>query len=156
MAWFYSGLRGIVSGGPYNSHQGCQPYTLSPCAHYSNGTADLPDCFKNSKVHNPKCTNKCISEYKIPFKKDKHFNENHYSVQNNVRQIQLEIFHNGPVQSQMIAYDDFLFYKSGVYQHVKGNSNGNHAVKIIGWGIENGVDYWLVANSWNKFWVNII
>lgn len=29
---------------------------------------------------------------------------------------------------------------------------GGHAVKIIGWGVENGTKYWLVANSWNNKW----
>ena len=26
------------------------------------------------------------------------------------------------------------------------------AIKIVGWGNEGGVDYWLVANSWNQYW----
>jgi len=26
---------------------------------------------------------------------------------------------------------------------------GGHAVKIIGWGVEDSIKYWLVANSWN-------
>lgn len=29
---------------------------------------------------------------------------------------------------------------------------GGHAVKIIGWGVEDNVPYWLVANSWNTDW----
>ena len=41
---------------------------------------------------------------------------------------------------------------TGVYRHVTGEEVGGHAVKIIGWGVENGVDYWLVANSWNTQW----
>ena len=40
----------------------------------------------------------------------------------------------------------------GVYQHVCGKYIGGHAVKIIGWGYENGTSYWLVANSWNTDW----
>lgn len=40
----------------------------------------------------------------------------------------------------------------GVYQHVAGNLAGGHAVRILGWGVEDGVDYWLVANSWNRLW----
>ena len=40
----------------------------------------------------------------------------------------------------------------GVYQHRTGPLVGGHAVKILGWGVEGGVDYWLAANSWNPDW----
>ena len=26
---------------------------------------------------------------------------------------------------------------------------GGHAVKIVGYGVDNGMKYWTVANSWN-------
>lgn len=29
---------------------------------------------------------------------------------------------------------------------------GGHAVKVIGWGVEDGVNYWLCSNSWNTTW----
>lgn len=29
---------------------------------------------------------------------------------------------------------------------------GLHSVKLIGWGEENGVPYWLAVNSWNNDW----
>lgn len=29
---------------------------------------------------------------------------------------------------------------------------GGHAVKIIGWGKENGIDYWVAENSWGPYW----
>lgn len=40
----------------------------------------------------------------------------------------------------------------GVYQHVTGELLGGHAIKILGWGEENGTPYWLAANSWNSDW----
>ncbi|XP_043930741.1 pro-cathepsin H-like [Protopterus annectens] len=30
--------------------------------------------------------------------------------------------------------------------------NGTHAMTIIGFGHENGLDYWLIKNSWGKKW----
>ena len=33
-----------------------------------------------------------------------------------------------------------------------GSLLGGHAIKLMGFGVENGVDYWLVANSWNDEW----
>ena len=59
---------------------------------------------------------------------------------------------NGPAEAGFYVYEDFLTYKSGVYQKTKGNFIGGHAVKIMGWGTENGTEYWLVANSWNEDW----
>ena len=39
-----------------------------------------------------------------------------------------------------------------MYQYTTGAYKGGHAIKIIGWGTEEGVDYWLAANSWNSDW----
>ena len=51
------------------------------------------------------------------------------------------------------VYDDFLTYKSGVYQKSAGaKALGGHSVKIVGYGVADGVKYWTVANSWNSEW----
>lgn len=59
---------------------------------------------------------------------------------------------HGPVEAAFTVYADFLSYKSGVYQHRSGGVLGGHAVKMMGWGVENGTPYWLMANSWNEDW----
>lgn len=47
----------------------------------------------------------------------------------------------------------FIFLRYvGVYQHVTGKKTGRHAVRVIGWGEEKGVPYWLITNSWNNHW----
>lgn len=46
----------------------------------------------------------------------------------------------------------FSVSHAGVYQHVSGSALGGHAIKMLGWGEENGVPYWLCANSWNTDW----
>lgn len=42
-----------------------------------------------------------------------------------------------------------MTYKSGVYQHLTGEALGGHGIDILGYGIENDVEYWLCKNSWN-------
>jgi len=59
---------------------------------------------------------------------------------------------NGPVEAAFDVYEDFLTYKKGVYQYTTGDYLGGHAVKILGWGVEDSTPYWLVANSWNEGW----
>lgn len=33
-----------------------------------------------------------------------------------------------------------------------GESHGDHAVKLLGWGQDDGIDYWLCANTWGTSW----
>lgn len=68
------------------------------------------------------------------------------------KEIQSEIYANGPMETGFTVYADFMNYKSGIYTHESGRMEGGHAVKIVGWGVEGGVDYWIVANSWNTTW----
>ena len=56
--------------------------------------------------------------------------------------MQQEIMTFGPIEAAFDVYADFLAYKSGVYKHVTGDLLGGHAIKIMGWGTENGEDYW--------------
>ncbi|XP_059468503.1 cathepsin B [Neocloeon triangulifer] len=147
-AWRYWVHKGLVSGGLYGSKQGCQPYAIAPCEHHVNGSR--PACEEGGRT--PKCQKKCEAGYDVPYNKDLHFGKTSYSIENNIEQIQREIMTNGPVEGAFTVYHDFLSYKSGVYQHVTGSALGGHAIKILGWGVENGTPYWLVANSWNNDW----
>ena len=47
---------------------------------------------------------------------------------------------------------DVILTSAGVYQHESGGALGGHAIRLLGWGVEAGTPYWLVANSWNADW----
>jgi len=51
-----------------------------------------------------------------------------------------------------MVFRDFMTYKSGIYVYTSGEPLGGHAVKMIGYGRENGIDYWICANSWGPNW----
>ncbi|VDI19073.1 cathepsin B-like [Mytilus galloprovincialis] len=148
-AWQYWKQEGLVTGGQYNTKQGCQPYTIKACDHHVVGKLE-PCAKKDSKT--PKCTHKCEAGYNVSYTQDKHFGMSAYAVKREETQIMTEIMTNGPVEGAFTVYADFPTYKSGVYKHTTGSALGGHAIKLIGWGTENGDKYWLVANSWNPDW----
>jgi len=67
-------------------------------------------------------------------------------------EVKMGIMNHGPVQTGFTVYQDFMSYKSGIYEHTSGKELGGHAVKIVGWGVQNGTEYWIVANSWGATW----
>uniref|UniRef100_A0A4W5RL29 Cathepsin B n=1 Tax=Hucho hucho TaxID=62062 RepID=A0A4W5RL29_9TELE len=148
-AWNFWTKEGLVSGGLYDSHIGCRPYSIPPCEHHVNGTR--PPC-KGEEGDTPQCTNQCASGYTPGYKQDKHFGKSSYGVPSDEKEIMKELYKNGPVEGAFTVYEDFLLYKSGVYRHVSGSAVGGHAIKVLGWGEEGGIPYWLAANSWNTDW----
>uniref|UniRef100_A0A8C2SPQ5 Cathepsin B n=2 Tax=Coturnix japonica TaxID=93934 RepID=A0A8C2SPQ5_COTJA len=148
-AWRYWTERGLVSGGLYDSHVGCRPYTIPPCEHHVNGSR--PPC-TGEGGETPRCSRHCEPGYSPSYKEDKHYGITSYGVPRSEKEIMAEIYKNGPVEGAFIVYEDFLMYKSGVYQHVSGEQVGGHAIRILGWGVDNGTPYWLAANSWNTDW----
>lgn len=69
--------------------------------------------------------------------------------------IMVDMMKWGPITMGFKIYGDFLqeYEGKGVYIPKKGQTYlGGHAVRVIGWGTENDVPYWLCANSWGKNW----
>eukprot|EP00775_Hariotina_reticulata_P009003 gene9003-9176_t len=65
---------------------------------------------------------------------------------------------HGPLSVGVDAsFDDFLFYSEGVFRNkhcALKPADLNHAVMLVGYGTDKttGEDYWIVKNSWSKFW----
>ncbi|XP_076439041.1 cathepsin B-like [Babylonia areolata] len=148
LAWNYWQDKGLVTGGQYGSDEGCQPYRIQPCDHHVVGKLKPCTAFISPT---PACVSQCQASYNVSYLDDKHFGATAYSV-SGIETIQEELYTNGPIEVSYEVYSDFLGYKSGVYQHVSGSFLGLHAVKLLGWGVEDGTPYWLVANSWNTDW----
>ncbi|XP_050424199.1 cathepsin B-like [Adelges cooleyi] len=149
-SWYFYARHGFVSGGDYGSSEGCQPYTIEPCQHYPNATEN-PCSAK--PFYTPQCKISCDNQnYGTKYRMDNHKGK-FYAVKG--YKAMKEIYENGPITAQFYMYEDFLSYKSGVYSF-DGSTSPRYitrqAVKIIGWGEENGTPYWLAANSFNTNW----
>lgn len=154
-AWGWFTKSGVSSGLDYadvGAGTSCKPYTLQSCAHHTEPTGDLVSCEDVETYSTPKCTSTCSeSGYATAYSDDKHYAKSSYSVKG-VENMQKELMEKGTLSVAFTVYEDFEAYTGGIYQHVSGRSLGGHAVKMIGWGEEDGTPYWICTNSWNDSW----
>lgn len=132
-----------------NKNQGCNGGYLDVAWNYAVKTglaldACLPYTSGNGKT--AKCPSQCSNGSSIVRTKAKS------AAAVSVSNFQNELYTNGPFEVAFNVYTDFVNYKSGVYTHKSGKLEGGHAVLLTGWGTENGVNYWLIRNSWGPNW----
>ena len=148
-SWNYWKKNGIVTGDIYGDKNSCKPYPFPPCNHHSSGPYD--DCSKHD-YNTPKCKLQCDNkDYGKSFKKDKIYGLSVY-ILDDMEDIMTDLVNFGSVEAAFDVYEDFLTYKSGIYQHSHGSLLGGHAIRIIGYGKDNGVKFWICVNSWNSNW----
>lgn len=90
------------------------------------------------------CQNgQAITRYRCP--KYQHYSGNYNMMQG--------IYSYNAAEVQFSVYNNFFGYRGGIYTGAQGSAYaGDHAVKAIGWGVENGVQYWIIQNSWGAGW----
>jgi len=62
----------------------------------------------------------------------------------------------GPVAAALYVTKNFMYYQSGVFNDplcsgIPANYL-NHAINLVGYGSENGQDYYILRNSWDTDW----
>jgi cathepsin X len=63
-----------------------------------------------------------------------------------------EIAERGPIACGIDA-GPILQYDGGI---IKEKGDGvDHVISVTGWGEEDGVEYWIVRNSWGEYWGNM-
>jgi len=135
------GEEGCQGGDPATAMRYIAEYGLptSSCVPYTSGDG-----------HVPSCTTKCSNGDPMKLYYADIFSLRwHITVDG----IQESIYTQGPVEACFTVYEDFMYYKSGVYHHVTGNDVGGHCIVLLGWGTTpEGEDYWIAQNSWGSSW----
>jgi len=110
--------------------------TLESCYPYTSGvTTKTGTCQKTCK---PESGTKILSQVTVT----------PYSDSN-----MLNALYINPV-SVAIEADTKVFqlYKSGVFSDAGCGTTLDHAVVLVGWGTESGLDYYILRNSWGTSW----
>lgn len=139
-------------------NEGCKNGWPSSVLRYlqEEGVAIKENCYPYASMENTDCLSKRIMK-KRNCTVDVHFSgkEIPYKVIKGERSILYHVAENGPVVVTIYATKNFKLYASGIFEDDECNDEnyehlGTHAILIVGYGQEKGVDYWIISNSYGK------
>ena len=138
-AFYYAKMVGVATGESFGDTNLCKPYFLPAIV--------------TTAPKNPTCSKSCANgnTYITPYVKDKvKIKDFFYGM--GVGEMTRALNEGGSITAVMQVYSDLYAYSSGIYKKMYGYSLGIHSVRVIGYGTEGELDYWIVANSWGASW----
>ena len=150
----YFSPQDIVSCSKYS--QGCEggfPYLIA--GKYAEDFGVVEEACNMYRAHDSTCQEKpnCLRYHSTNY----YYVGGYYGACSE-EAMQLELVQNGPMSVCFEVYGDFANYKSGIYHHtgLEDKFNPwqvtNHAVLLVGYGVEGGTKYWIAKNSWGEYW----
>ncbi|XP_064644993.1 procathepsin L-like [Lineus longissimus] len=138
----------LVDCSRHYGNMGCEGGLMDSAFKYikANHGIDKESCYpykaKDERCHFKKS---CIGATVTGFVDVKRMDEN--ALQQAVATI-------GPISVAIDAgHNSFQLYKRGVYSELKcSQTQLDHGVLAVGYGTQDGQDYWLVKNSWGATW----
>lgn len=144
-AFSYAMRAGVVTGEAASDTLNCKPFFLS-------------NFILNAAA--PSCRNYCTNgRFAGTYQADrmkilglKAYSTQTMTMDNVISGVKDAMLRRGTLVAGMTVHADFYTYSSGIYVSDGLNYVGQHAVRMIGWGTENGTPYWIMANSWGPYW----
>lgn len=116
------------------------------CSPYSEGGfAYNPALGRHQQEARLVCNRQC-SNRNNPYSRSS-FGIHGYKTLTTVVEMMTEL-ENGPISAAFLVTDEFKEYGCGIFCPGDDKNGQGHAVEIVDYGTENGLDYWVVKNSW--------
>ena len=125
---------------------GCNGGLMSNGFNYiKNNGICLYDNYTYDATEHDKCNVNCNKYPKL--------NGCYYVPENNQELLKLAVSRNAVSVAIEADSPYFQHYKKGIINdELKCGKNIDHGVLLVGFGEENGINYWLVKNSWGSDW----
>eukprot|EP01132_Coremiostelium_polycephalum_P005215 gene5215-6494_t len=139
---------------PDQCNKGCKYGYMDLALQYLVSDGVVQDSCYKYRANVGKCPGKCDNG--SPIANQTIFKATSCQTYSSIKDFQYDIMTNGPAIATFNLYEEFKRdYKSGVYIRSSDRIVEGHAARVVGWGTENGVPYWLAANSWGtSFGIN--
>ena len=131
-------------------HESCQQYIARNIEKSKDVCSDFNvcrDCKGPAPAKNETGFENCwaVKNYK------KYYASGYKSV-SGATNMKKELATYGPIGCGISVTDKFEAYKGGIYEEFSIFPMINHEISVVGYGVENGVEYWIGRNSWGTYW----
>lgn len=121
--------------------------------HYANLHGIPHESCNNYQAKNQQCTDfnqcgDCLHGTCTAIKNFKRWKVREYGRVIGAENMKAEIYSRGPISCSIMSTAKLHQYKGGIFREYLDNNKTNHVVSVVGWGVENAVNYWIVRNSW--------
>jgi len=82
----------------------------------------------------------------------KHYYVSSYYSLRGANKMKAEILKYGPISCGISVTDKFEAYTGGIFSQFKLLPMINHEISVVGWGVEDGTEFWIGRNSWGTYW----
>jgi len=141
-----SGDDGCHGGDAYNAFEWMSKNQASDetCAIYrARGHDNGEKCSQQLKCDNCSPSKGCFAQDNY-----KYYNTDKFGHVKGEQAMMQEIYQRGPIACGVAVPDALENYTSGVFDDKTGDVNIVHDISVVGYGVDNGVKYWTVRNSW--------
>ena len=141
---------GCNGGDALNAYQWIAENNISDetCSVYqAKGWTNGVSCSAEIKCKNCNPTDGCstVNNYQI-------YSVSEYGDVQGEQAMMNEIYQRGPITCAIAVPASLETYNGGIYHDTTGNVELVHDISVVGYGVENGVKYWMVRNSWGSYW----
>jgi len=78
--------------------------------------------------------------------------DSYYTYQGDENLMKKLVYQHGAVVAAVKSQGPFSLYEGGVFAGCPPTERVDHAITVVGYGREGGLDYWLIKNSWGPYW----
>jgi cathepsin X len=122
----------------------CQLYTAT--GHDTGNTCTAMDVCRNCSPGTGCFAQKTYKKYGI----------SEYGLVNGTANMMNEIASRGPIACTVAVTPEFLAYKGGIFEDKTGDVSMDHSISVVGYGSENGVDFWIGRNRFGVLLLTLL